>query len=356
MQILHVITSLWKAAGTSVFCGELANELANRGAQVTVAVVNPQERDRYPLNISIKIAAITDVLRLPGDYDVVHIHALWTPILHRVSVRAHRNGIPVVWSPHGMLAPWAMAHKRWKKILPWYLYQRDDLRRASVLHVTSEMEAGWIRNLGFKQSPVVVPLGTRLSSQVPPRHHKLKTILFVGRIYPVKGLDRLITAWSLLSPDVRRGWQVKLVGPDQAGHMETLKKLTDHLGVSQDIVFTGSLYGEQLTVAYCEADLFVLPSFTENFGGVVVDAMSYGLPVIASKATPWQIIEKVQAGFWVSNEPQPLAAALKQAMALTDVERTSMGANGRQLVEREYTWPEIAEKMRAAYERIVSGK
>lgn len=318
------------------------------------------------------------------SFDVVHIHALWSPILHRVLNWTRRHGIPVIWSPHGMLAPWAMAHKCWKKLLPWYFYQRCDLKRAALLHATSEMEAIWIRDRGFTQKTVIVPLGAHLPPPVLPRDHEIKTILFVGRIYPVKGLASLITAWSILPSGIRCGWQMRLVGPDQAGHKDELARLAERIGVSQKICFDGALFGENLLHAYHGADLFVLPSFTENFGGVVVDAMSHGLPVITTKGAPWaelencgnalmrkcvnegeenkvikqsgnQAIRPVRAGWWIDIGIEPLAEALREAMCLTDEERRAMGENGRRLVKNRYTWPAIADQMKSAYEWLLTG-
>lgn len=404
MKILHVITGLQKAAGTSVFCGELANELVAKGELVTIAVVNPKNNDHYPLDSKIRLNSIEDVLKLSRAFDVVHIHALWSPILHRILNWTRRHGIPVIWSPHGMLAPWAMAHKWWKKILPWYFFQRRDLKQAAVLHATSEMEAIWIRDRGFTQKTVIVPLGAHLPPPVLPRDHEIKTILFVGRIYPVKGLASLIVAWSILPSDIRCGWQMRLVGPDQAGHKDELVRLAERIGVAQNVCFDGALFGENLLLAYHEADLFVLPSFTENFGGVVVDAMSHGVPVITTKGTPWAELEGIaewqggrvagerdgglagwqgvrkmpregsstypaklatpanpaiaangRCGWWIDIGVEPLAEALREAMRLSDEERHMMGENGRRLVEAKYNWPVIAAQMTATYEWLVTG-
>lgn len=389
-----------KAAGTSVFVAGLCVALKAQGESVVISVCNPSEPDHYPSEDGVVIS-INSILTSAQTFDVVHIHGLWTPILHRVLNWANRHGMPVIWSPHGMLAPWAMAHKRWKKILPWYLYQKGDLNRAVLLHATSEMEAGWIRDLGFKQKSVIVPLGTHLPPSVSPRYHELRTILFVGRIYPVKGLASLIKGWSLLPTDIRQGWQVRLVGPDQAGHMDELKRLADRIGVLQDVHFQGPLFGAQLASAYRDADLFVLPSFTENFGGVVVDAMSYGLPVITTKGTPWaellgspenvngkpltvnnksltmsgrqcceteckqprtaygvrrtDFTDNGRCGWWIDIGVEPLAIALHEAMSLTDEQRREMGENGRTLVQRRYTWSAVAEQMKAVYAWILNG-
>ena len=397
MKVLHVITGLRKAAGTSVFVVELSGALKAKGVPVRIAICNLGSQNDLFSDLGNTVSSIKSVLKVFPSADLVHIHGLWTPVLHRVHKWAHRNGIPVIWSPHGMLAPWAMSHKRWKKILPWYLYQKGDLKRAVMFHATSAKEADWIRDLGFTQKIVVAPLGTRMPSQLPPCDHMLKTALFVGRIYPVKGLSHLITAWSCLPSEIRRGWQLRLVGPDQAGHMGELKRLADRLGVSQEIHFSGSLFDGQLSSAYRDADLFVLPSYTENFGGVVVDALSYGVPVITTKGTPWEellgqegsnllragskipsgsghvqgssqvgtnssfilhpssLADNGRCGWWIDIGVEPLAAALREAINLSDDERHAMGENGRRLVEAKYTWPAIAEQMKAAYAWILNG-
>ena len=126
MKILHVITGLPKAAGTSVFCGEVANGLATMGHDVTIAVVNPDAPNLYSLKSQVELVSIPSILTTnqltTNDYNVVHIHGLWSPILHKVSNWAKANKIPVVWSTHGMTAPWSMRHKWWKKFIAWHLY------------------------------------------------------------------------------------------------------------------------------------------------------------------------------------------------------------------------------------------
>ena len=405
MNVLHVITGLGKAAGTSVFVVELSRALKAQGVSVGIATFNPDSRNDLLKDMKNAVSDVTSVLLGSPSADLVHIHGLWMPVLHSVQKWARRYDVPVVWSPHGMLSPWAMAHKRWKKILPWFLYQKGDLKRAVMLHATSKKEAGWIRDLGFTQKLVIAPLGTHLPSSVPPRQNVRKTILFVGRIYPVKGLAHLIMAWSRLPVEARSGWNIRLVGPDQAGHMDELKQLADRLGVSREIHFSGPLFEEQLDSAYREADVFVLPSFTENFGGVVVDAMSYCLPVITTKGTPWSELQgnsdpssfvhccdsalvgeqsaignrqsvtgndstnalmnfrtnelppahTGRAGWWIDIGVEQLAEALKEAMGLSDEERRAMGENGRRLVAARYTWPAIAEQMKAAYAWVLNG-
>ena len=334
MKILHVTKEMTRTSGVATFVREIAERVA--GSSVTV----------MPCSIL--------------GYDIVHIHGLWTPWFHGIVRAAYKRGVPIILSPHGMLAPWAMAHKRWKKWPVWHLWQKRDLLRATLFHATSDLEVEWIRHWGFTQDVVTVPLGTNLPPIVtdeadsPDDSHVL---LFVGRIYPIKGLVNLLQAWGMLKASGNRSmqkWTIRLVGPDQAGHVEELKSLTERLGISDSVIFTGPLFGEELAKEYRRADCFVLPSFTENFGGVVVDALSYGVPVIASTATPWSVLlQDPQSGWWVSNEPSALAECLARMMEMTRDQRRQLGTNGRARVEERYTWTTVAQKMSEVYEEVL---
>ena len=341
-----------------MFCAEACNGFAMAGHDVTLAVCNPIETiDRYPLDARIKLVSIESLLQAigHGNFEVVHIHALWTPILHKVSAWAKRNNLPVVWSPHGMLAPWAMRHKWWKKCLPWYLYQRGDLRWARLLHATSGQEKRWIADRGFEQPVMIVPLGTTMPPILPAAEKSFKTLLFVGRIYPVKALDRLVEAFARVPETVRQGWCLRLLGPDQAGHQKTLELLVRSLDLAGSVEFSGPKFGEELGREYDACDCLALVSHTENFGATVVDAMAHGKPVITSDKTPWREVVDRKCGWCVCNEPDMLSMALGEMMSLSDDERRQMGANGRRLVEEKYTWAAVVKEMLKGYEFVVSG-
>lgn len=358
MKILHVITGLRKAAGTTVFCVRVAEACARAGHTVAIAVParNPESDE-----VLEGVPVVTWEPRgpLPFKPEFIHVHGLWTPWLHRAQAWARRERIPVVLSPHGMLAPWAMAHKRWKKMLPWALYQRADVRRAALIHTTAEQETRWVRALGFGNPVAEVPLGTDLPAEPAPHDGPVKNLLFVGRIYPVKGLDLLLKAWSL-AKGLLEDWHLLLVGPDQAGHMAELERLAVSLGLTTrrgsaegvgaaDVTFTGPLYGPEKDVAYRMARGLILPSYTENFGGVVIDALAFSLPVLTSAATPWRHLEAARCGQTFDLDPEALVEALAVFTARTDAERREAGLLGRALVERDYTWEAVGRRMAKAY-------
>ena len=244
-----------------------------------------------------------------------------------------------------MLSPWALRHRWWKKCLPWLLYLRRRLKKASVIHVTSDLERTWVERLGFG-SIAVAPLGTHLPVGRQPHNFfdGVLDVLFVGRIHPVKGLDNLLRAIAILP---RGALHLEVVGSDDIGYKAELCELINSLGIQDAVAFTGPKFGVELELKYTSCDLLVLPSLTENFGGVVVDALAHGRPVIASTNTPWQSLEERRCGWWVANDPQTLARTLGCAMDAQKL--ASMGENGRQFVADEFSWENVASKMVEIY-------
>jgi len=375
MKILHVITGLRKAAGTSVFCCEVCNGLSARGYDVTLASVAPYDAEKdYVIDGKVRRILIDSLLQGDGNYDVIHIHALWTPILHKVSNWAHKSNIPVVWSPHGMLTPWAFRYKWWKKLPAWWLYQKKDLKCADLIHVTAESEIMDVRRVGLTNKTIIAPLGvggggggggvilfvSRIQKKkgLPNLLKAFATVLemlhvsYIGRVAPIKGLGNLINASATL--DHSGDWRLRIVGPDQEGHTAELKTLAADLGVSERVEFVGPKYGDELQREYASADIFVLPSYSENFGSVVVEALAHSVPVITTRGTPWNELEDHKCGWWIDIGAEPLANALKDAISLTDNERREMGLRGRKLVEEKYTWGAVVDALVNGYKKVIT--
>lgn len=355
MKILHVITGMQKAAGTTTFVENVVTGLRQQGHDVEI-VMSPDGFRRC---------------------DIIHIHGLWSGLLHRAACYARHNKIPVVWSTHGMTAPWAMRHKLWKKLPAWLLYQKRDLKKAAAIHCTTDLEVEWNKSLGFENC-FVAPLGTnenQFHSPNPTRNSNTTpltataphyTLLFVGRIYPVKGLVNLIRAWGIAMrqlsvscspfPVPHSNWKLRIVGPDQAGHQADLEALVRELGLGDSVEFPGPKFGDELSAEYENCDCLVLPSFTENFGATIVDALAHGKPCIASTFTPWKVLQERGCGWWVSNEPNKLATAIQEMIDAGDENRCKMGLLGRKLVDEKYTWNAVVKAIVNGYEEVLNGR
>lgn len=287
--------------------------------------------------------------------DLVHNFGTWTPFNHRISVRARRIGIPQVFCPMGMLEPWAMSQKRRKKRAGWAAYQRYDLACSAVVHATAFSEAQNLRALGVKVPIAVIPHGIDIPAHLPTRpsaQHASdsKTALFLSRIHPKKGLLELVEAWARLRP---HGWRVVVAGPDQDGYQSVIEEAVHANGLQGVFEFAGPAYDEQKVNLFALADLFVLPTYSENFGLVIAEALAHGVPVITTTGTPWAELLELRCGWWVPTGVSALAEALAEAFALPDSALADMGARGRKLVESRYTWPAIIRDHKRLYEWVL---
>jgi glycosyltransferase involved in cell wall biosynthesis len=253
-----------------------------------------------------------------------------------------------------MLDPWALAHKWFKKKIAWHVYQKRLLNRAVFLHGASEREGRQFKTLRLKPPTALVPYGVSLppARAERPVQPRPRIALFVGRIYPVKGLPMLVAAWAKVRPP---GWKLKIVGPDEAGHRAEVESLVRRAKLEADFEFTGPLQGGALHEAYEGADLFILPSYTENFGMAIVEAMSHSLPVVTTTGTPWSMLPERGCGWWVAPTVDHIVQALSAATALDDETLRGMGARGRELVASEFSWQQAANKMKQAYQWVLGG-
>jgi glycosyltransferase involved in cell wall biosynthesis len=146
-----------------------------------------------------------------------------------------------------------------------------------------------------------------------------------------------------------------VAGPDEDGHEALVRAAVKKTGLEDQFVFTGPVFGEAKQGLFQRADLFVLPTFSENFGLVIAEALAGGIPVITTKGAPWRELVTNTCGWWVDIGAEPLVEALREAMSLTDVERWKMGLRGRKLMEEHYSWPSVAKDMKAVYKWMLGG-
>jgi glycosyltransferase involved in cell wall biosynthesis len=295
---------------------------------------------------------LSDVLSNFGLPDIFHDSGLWLPHNHAISRRARLAKRPVVVSVRGMLEPAALRHRSWKKRLAWHLYQRRNLEAAAALHVTGDLEAQNVGTLGLRSRIVCIPNGIEVPAGPrelrPTRQRKL---VFLGRMHPIKGLPMLLEAWSRVQPV---GWTLEISGPDENGHRKVLETIIAAQGLAGSVVLRGPVRGQEKTSFLKEASIFVLPSHSENFGVAAGEALAAGVPVIATKGTPWSALEVENCGWYVETSVKGIEGGLRRALALTQGELMEMGRRGRAYVERAFSWDRVAEDMEALYRSILS--
>ena len=302
--------------------------------------------------------------------DITHLHGIWSVALHRCVETCRRLGVKYVIAPRGMLEPWSLQQKWLKKRIARLLYQDRDLKCAAALHATAESEAAQFRKLGFKNPIIVSPNGVNVPNcQLAAKNAKgAKRVLFVSRMHPKKGVMELVEAWGqVVSGGVGewRSWKVELVytvnGDFEREYEAKVKDRVKELGLEDQFIFTGALNDDEKWAAYARADLFVLPTYSENFGIVVAEALWAGVPVITTKGTPWKELEDRKCGKWIDlpeegsnpSDWPTLVSALECMISMSDDERREMGKHGRKLVEEKYTWDAVVKAMVKGYEDIL---
>ncbi|MBS0659835.1 MAG: glycosyltransferase [Verrucomicrobia bacterium] len=284
-----------------------------------------------------------------GDVDLLHDAGIWLPSNHVAAAEARRARVPYVISPRGMLEPWAVGFRAWKKRLAWTLFQGRDVAGAAALHATAAAEADGFRALGLTQRIITLPNGVELpppGEPIPPAAGEPRTALFLSRLHPKKGLVELVQAWAAVRPP---GWRLRLIGHDNTGHTPEVEAAIRAAGVADSVRVEPPVEGAERWRTYRSAELFVLPSYSENFGLVVAEALACGVPVITTTATPWAGLVERRAGWWIECGRDPLVPALCEATGLPGEALRAMGERGATWVREEFSWERIGRAMLAAY-------
>ncbi|WP_164736759.1 glycosyltransferase [Pararhodobacter zhoushanensis] len=277
------------------------------------------------------------------ESDVIHTHGLWLMANGWFAPQT-----PFVISPRGMLSEVALGFSPMRKRLMRWISQDAAFAAAGMFHATAEIERSDIRAYGLRQPVAIIPNGIDLPELQPaPDAGTPRRVVTLGRVHPKKGLDLLLGAWSRVEA-AHPGWQLEIIGPDQAGHRAELEALAAQLGLKR-VTFFGPKYGADKLLAMGQADLFILPSRSENFAMTVAESLALAVPVIATRGTPWPGLVEKDCGWWVESTAEALGGALSQALALPPEVRAGMGARGRVWMKDEFSWARIAQMSIEAY-------
>ena len=364
LRILHFIPSLsFRSGGIGRYMQLLAKEL---GRQVRLTIITYASCDELPIDnarvIYIPLLTITGKrCRHIFEYaldtvkpDLVHTHGCWLPVDAMTLLWAKKKGYPVVCTPHGMLEPYIRRRHYWSRKLPaWLLYQRRALQKVDALVATAEEERRNILNFRPKNRVEVVPIGLDTDTIAMKKSwQRTGKIVFLSRIHEKKGIDFLLQAAADMKEELN-GYTIYIYGMGNETYIQSLRERVKQLGIADIVRFQGLAEGEEKWRLLRQADVLLLPSYTENFGIAAAEAMASGTPVITTQGTPWQDLQRRQCGWWVPVGKEPLKEALHALLQTTTAEREQMGRRARQLIEEKYSTKAMAEGMLQLYNSIL---
>lgn len=369
MNIHHIVSHIHnEASGPSHTVPALCDALARLGESVTLHVLENPSASFYEFNIKnyhqipiLKPLGISPEMHrgliiAARQAHIFHNHGLWMmPNIYPGKILNNNSSCKFLLSPRGMLSPYAWNRSKLKKRLVWLLGQNATMQRVDCFHATAEEELIDIRRLGFRQPVAIIPNGVivpelNYKAYIPKRKRKL---LFLARIHPQKGIDFLLRAWKVVQ-DSYYDWELIIAGPDNVGYLREMKKMAIELGLSR-IEFPGPVYGAAKSQQFFSADIYVLPTRSENFGISVAEALAHGTPAIVTKGAPWAGLEEKRCGWWINIGEAPLAECLREAMSKTDNELSAMGERGRAWMKRDFSWKRVGEMMHKTYLWLLGG-
>jgi glycosyltransferase involved in cell wall biosynthesis len=284
--------------------------------------------------------------------DLVHLTGVYSfPTIPTLTAAAMLRK-PVVWSPRGALQRWAGSRRAALKRL-WELACVPLTGRRTILHVTSEQERIESHRRFRRLNTTVIPNGVRLPQD--PAFQVGDGLLrmgFIGRLDPKKGLENLLEASAMVKADGTR-FTLAIAGGGPEQYVRALRAQAAMLGLEGDVRFAGEVHNRAKRTFFEGINLLVVPSHTENFALVVAEALASGIPVIASKGTPWEGLEEKDCGLWVNNSPAELAHAIKR---MRDAPLAAMGMRGREWMAADFSWSSAARAMCNTYSSLLYGK
>lgn len=279
--------------------------------------------------------------------DVVHITSVYSFPTIPTLLMCRFFGKPVVWSPRGALQRWEGTTKPLAKRVWEWTCNALVSRKNCVLHVTSEQEAAESKIRLPHSDNSLIPNGVDIPEVLPPRswrpEGKLR-LLYLGRLHPQKGIENLLRALRVLEDNTI---SLVICGRGDDAYSLSYRELVHQLGLETCVSFQGHVDGKEKLNAFMHADVCVVPSYTENFGNVIAEALAHGVPVIASKGTPWSELEKRGCGLWVDNSPAALAQSIT---AIRGEKCEDMGKRGRAWMQKDRGWEAVARAMFSLYQ------
>ncbi|MDO3693628.1 glycosyltransferase [Wenyingzhuangia sp. chi5] len=361
MKVIHVVGSLdISAGGPSRSVPQSCEALSKLGVDIEIYTrpsknpVKVNTTAKFKVSFKTIFKLFKDGMFLSKDkVDLIHLQHVWDPYIHVMALIARIKGIPYIITPRGMLEPWIMNNNPWKKRIAMFLYQKRDLKLAEAIHATCTLERDNIHKLGFNNTEKIIPNGIVLDEvKDVKKTFGTKKIVFLSRIHPKKGIELLIDAWEQIQ-DI--GWSIEIAGDGNAEYIKNLKKDIEVKKI-KGISFVGSKYGETKWDFIRSADIFILPTYSENFGIVVAEALAVGVPAITTMGTPWEELNEFHCGKWIDLSVENIKNTILELSSLSSDQLKKMGENGIELINNKYTISSVGSAIFDMYKRVLKNK
>jgi glycosyltransferase involved in cell wall biosynthesis len=378
LKILHVIPGLSNASGPTQVVYHLAHQMIDYGHDVTICYVVGRGTDPvYDFDKRIELLGFPAVWfrkwgyspalrrylqKNLGQFDIVHVHSLWLYPNIAVMQAATKHKVPYIIRPAGSLEPWALGFSAWKKRLYLALIERHIINGASRVHAASEQEAENIRKLSFLTKIMTITNGIDIQAfQKTSQQQNLRQIfqipessfvlLFFGRIHPVKNLEFLVRVTKKLIARYGESVVLAIAGPNQHAYAQKISAQIQKARIESQCRFLGEISADQKSEIYTMGDVFLLPSFSENFAVAVTEALASGLPVVVSKHTPWAEVVTYQSGYWLPLEESAFVEKIELLIQNRGLKQEM--SNRAKIHAAQYNWQSITSKVISCYQQII---
>ena len=366
MKILSFVSSIdLSSGGPSRSVPMLVKGLAELGVDITLMTIHSENMNIHALEgttAKLKVLEPSFSQKEIAQYlrdeklHLIQIQSMWDLPYHKVMVEARKQGIPYIVTPRGMLEPWSLSQKKWKKKLAWWIYQRNDVQKAACVFTTAKMEADHVSELGITTFKSVIPNG--IETDAYPCKTSIdvvkKQVLFLSRVHVKKGIELLFEVWKLIHPDYA-DWQLLVIGNGEAEYIHSLENRVETLGLKDSVKILPPVFGDAKIKVYQESALFCLPSYSENFGMVIAEAMSCGTPVITTTNCPWNILNDTKTGWCIDLSVENIESTLREALAMSPVDLYEMGQKASKMIYDNFDYRCVTRNTLRLYEWLLNG-
>jgi glycosyltransferase involved in cell wall biosynthesis len=356
VSVLHVIEKLSDEEGGLY---NMVKNLCKFLPRAKNYIITSQIKNNKILNnfsckvFKLKLINIYYKKLLLDSVDIVHIHGIWSIINTIIAITAFLRGIPYVVSPHGMLEPWSLEQKSFKKKIALFLFWNKILHYSNYIIFSSVQEYKNFLKINNRKNfnYRIIPNGCEPIREFKKNNvkNRKKNLLFLSRLHEKKGIINLINVFKELNPS---NWNLRIAGSGKKSFLRKLLQLSRNNYSGNNIQFLGFADEKKKKIIFKNSDIFVLPSYSENFGIVVAEALSYGLPVLTTKNTPWSILSKYKCGWCIKNNKKNLKIYLSRIFKIEDKIFIDMSKNAKKL-SNQFKWPIVANKFNNLYIKVL---